>query len=219
MSEMVRDSVEPDACVIVTETRRSYEESADHYGRVTAGYATFPGVREEVMRFDGAARPGFPVLDLGSGAGRDSRLLAGGGRRVVAADLAVRLLRTSRTTCHDEGVAVPHVQLDMVRLPFADGVFGGTWASGSLLHLPVAMMESVLSEILRTLAAGGVAFISMRAGDTQGWQVGGSLPGRRWFSLLDPADFRAMMEKAGFQAVNANFVGRPGWFVAVGHRG
>jgi hypothetical protein len=75
-----------------------------------------------------------------------------------------------------------------------------------------------LREILRTLAPGGVAEVSMRAGDTEGWRTGGSLADRRWFTLIEPGTFASLMRQAGFRAVETRFSGRQDWYIARGHR-
>ncbi len=71
---------------------------------------------------------------------------------------------------------------------------------------------------MRTLVPGGTAAISMRAGEHEGWREGGTLRGRRWFTLVDPDGFAATMAAAGFRDVGIAFAGRDHWFVATGRR-
>jgi hypothetical protein len=91
-------------------------------------------------------------------------------------------------------------------------------ASGSRLHLPAVRLERALAEVHRVLAPRGIAAISMRIGEGEGWRKGGSLDGRRWFTFVSPDAFASCLEAAGFADVRIRFVGRAGWFIAVGAR-
>ncbi|WP_286988573.1 class I SAM-dependent methyltransferase [Thermomonospora sp. CIF 1] len=218
MSDSRRDhGVLPDLAEVIAVTCGSYEARADEYADATEDYAKFPGLRDEVAAFEKALPPGLPVLDLGCGGGRDGRLLADLGRRVLAADFSMAMLRCARSRSPGRH-ALRFVRLNMLDLPFADDRFAGTWACGSLLHLPSTQFPRVLSEILRTLAPGGTAAISMRAGTGEHWRDGGTLAGRRWFTLVDPGDFASRMERAGFRRVRLQHTGRQNWFVALGEK-
>lgn len=199
-------------------TRATYDRSAPEYLEATDDYARFPGLREDVMAFAETALDGLPVLDLGCGGGRDSRFLAGLGRQVVAVDYSMVMLEymSSRSSAMADRIAFTCG--NMLTLPLAEGRFGGVWASGSLLHLPSPDIQEALREILRTLAPGGIAELSMRAGNTEGWRAAGSLPGRRWFTLIEPHDFVSHMQETGFREVRSWFSGRQGWYIAQGRK-
>jgi SAM-dependent methyltransferase len=201
---------------IVAGTCRAYEEAAHEYAMATYDYESYPGLEDEVVRFHSRIPDGFPVLDLGCGGGRDSRLLAASGHKVIAGDICAPMLGCARTLSADYGTAIGYLRLDMRALPFAAGTLGGVWASGSMLHLPPAEIPRALSEILRALVPGGLAAISMRAGESEGWREGGSLKGRRWFTHVTSDGFAAMMSAVGFADVRVRFAGRQNWFVALG---
>lgn len=210
------DQRPPDVRRVIAETRRSYDATAVEYAQSTADYAAYPALRDAVLEFEKAVPQGRPILDLGCGGGRDSRLLAGLRRDVVAGDISVAMLRCVGAAPGGETPAP--VRLDMLALPFADAAFGGVWACASLLHLPSAAFGAALSEIARTLAPGATAAVSMRAGDHEGWRESGTLPARRWFTLVDPLGFAATMAGAGFTGVDIAFTGREHWFIATGRR-
>ncbi|MBC6456628.1 class I SAM-dependent methyltransferase [Actinomadura sp. HBU206391] len=192
---------------------------AGEYADATDEYGNFPGLRDEVLTFEKMLPLGLPVLDLGCGGGRDSRLLADLGRQTVAADFGMSMLQCARSRSSSQARDLHFVRLDLLELPFPADRFGGVWASGSLLHLPSAAITRALSEIFRTLApGGGVAAISMRAGAGEGWRVGGTLAGRRWFTLVDPGDFASQMKRVGFRRVRIRDTGRKDWFVAIGQK-
>lgn len=201
---------------IVAETCRAYAGAAHEYAMATYGYERYPGLEAEVVSFHESIPDDLPALDLGCGGGRDSRRLASSGRKVIAGDICAPMLRCARELSADYGDVIDYVQLDMRALPFAAGTLGGVWVSGSMLHLPSADIPQALSEILRALAPGCPAAISMRGGEIEGWREGGSLPGRRWFSRVTPDGFAATMTSVGFAGVRVHFAGRQNWFVALG---
>lgn len=203
---------------ITRETCGCYDANANSYGEASEGYDRFPGLRAEVVEFAQLAPRRLPVLDLGCGGGRDARLLASLGRTVIAGDYAPAMLEWARGRSRDEGRTLGFLRLNALALPLRDASVAGVWASGSLLHIPSAEMERALAEVHRVLAPTGLAAISMRIGDDEGWKEGGSLDGRRWFTFVDPDAFTGCLEAAGFADVRIRFAGREGWFVAVGTR-
>lgn len=202
---------------IIADTCRAYSTSAHDYAVTTRHFDAYPGLREEITLFEKTVPQGFPMLDLGCGGGRDSRLLADLGRPVIAGDICPEIL-TSASELSAGQASIGYVRLDMLALPFANDSLGGIWACGSMLHLPSRAISRALSEAWRALTIGGCAAISMRAGADEGWREGGTLPGRRWFTHVQPEEFAAAMSKAGFDGVRTQFSGRPGWFVALGHK-
>jgi SAM-dependent methyltransferase len=199
-------------------TRDTYDRSAEEYLRAAEDYERFPGLRDDVAAFADMTRDDLPLLDLGSGGGRDSRFLAGLGRRVVAVDYSLPMLACMSAQSNHMADRITYTCCDMLALPFADGRFGGVWASGSVLHLPSPDIPAALREIFRTLAPGGIAELSMRAGETEGWRTGGSLSGRRWFTLVEPGEFTSLMRQVGFRPVESRFSGRQDWYVARGRK-
>ena len=199
------------------ETCMAYNENATQYVEATKGYEDFPGLREEVLAFAAASSAGSPVLDLGSGGGRDSRLLEQNGKQVVSGDICLKLLRQARELAYGRS-NIGNVCLDSRQIPFRQATFGGVWACGSLLHLPMDDLPSALAEIFRVLQPGGIAVINMQAGSAEGWRTGGTLPGRRWFTLIDPGALASLMEKCGFRQMTYRLVGREGWFLMDGYK-
>jgi SAM-dependent methyltransferase len=193
---------------LVSSTRRTYDENAAVYVRATDTLDKFPGLDRELDRFF-AALPGGMVLDLGCGAGRDSEYLIRQGATVVASDVSGELLRHTRDRCTVFGA----VQCDLLALPLAAGAFDGAWACASVLHLPSAAHPDAFSEIHRVLAPGGLAAISLKAGEGEGWMRDGRIPAPRWFSLRRPEIVVDELTGVGFASARILPSGRGTWFV------
>jgi SAM-dependent methyltransferase len=95
---------------------------------------------------------GARVLDLGAGTGAVSTLVAAQGARVVAADLALDMLRLRA-----DG-RPPAVRADALRLPCRDAAFGAVIAAFLLNHFGDPL--PVLREAARVTAPGGVIVAS-----------------------------------------------------------
>ena len=105
--------------------------------------------------------PGMRVLDLGAGFGRHAFETARRGAHVVATDLAMGEMSTTKDTfaamyLADEipaGVSTTVLQANGLQLPFEDNSFDCIIASEILEHVPDDV--SVMGELLRVLAPGG----------------------------------------------------------------
>ncbi|MGH3830170.1 MAG: class I SAM-dependent methyltransferase [Pseudonocardiaceae bacterium] len=192
--------------------RQLYDDEARGYAENTDSYDFFPGLKEDVDAFVAQLEPSALILDLGAGSGRDSRYFAARGFSVVAADFSLEMLRIGRSA------EVDHVQADMVQLPFQSNTFGGAWVCASLLHLPSRNHDQTLSELLRVLAPGGLAAVSMKAGEGEGWTEGRSIKRRRWFTLVEPTEFVAMLASKGFMSTSWSWCNRGSWFIAQGSK-
>jgi ubiquinone/menaquinone biosynthesis C-methylase UbiE len=123
--------------------------------------------------------------------------------------------------------AAPLVRGDVRCIPLASETFAGVWSAAVLVHLPHEDKARALAEMRRIMVVGAPIFISLRIGDSDGWQPFGKE--RRWYShcsydaavsLLTSANFavdRAFMEddaaaRAGIQwlAIRGFAARRPG---------
>lgn len=171
------------------------------YDEVAAAFAdrngTMPDAFVEMTpRFLALVRPAALVLDVGCGAGRDLAWLAAQGARVVGGDLSVGMLAQARQ--HGAGRLV---RLDMRRLPFPDGAFGGVWCSASLLHLPKRDAPSALAEMHRVLAPRGPLMLAIQQGEGEGWEPAPYGPVERFFARYRPDEAGALLTAADFTIV------------------
>jgi len=103
--------------------------------------------------------PEGPLLDLGCGAGRHLRLLAGWGYPVVGLDLSPDLLAVARA--HPDPVAPVLVRGDMRRLPLADRSLAGVLSLFTAFGYFGALRDNlpVIREVARVLRPGGHWFL------------------------------------------------------------
>lgn len=98
--------------------------------------------------------PAGRVLEVGCGAGQCGRWLVSRGVDVVGLDLSWGQLRHAARLNRRAGVALPVLQADGQRLPFADRVFDVAFSSYGALSF-VADVGTVLAEVARVLRPGG----------------------------------------------------------------
>jgi len=136
-------------------------------------------------------KPGCRVLDLGSGAGRDTEALSGRGFEAVALDASAGLL-----AAHKARGGRLLLRGDFSSLPFRPACFGGVWACASLLHVPASQAHFVLSDIYRVLVSDGIIAVSLKLGSGEDRDAGG----RRW-TFYSPETARRALKAAGFNVL------------------
>jgi len=105
--------------------------------------------------------PDAAVVDLGCGPGQVAQYLAGKGARPIGLDLAPQMLVQARRRSRGLSFACG----DMRTLPFGPQVFAAAVAFYSIQHLPRSEFPSVLGEVRRVLAPGGILVIATHLGE------------------------------------------------------
>lgn len=130
---------------------------------------------------------GKKVLDVGSGEGHLSRMMAREGADVIGLECSERQLAKARRVASVgseifiEGVGQ--------QLPFEASVFDYVVFFNSLHHIPVQVQYEALSEAARVLKPGGTVYVSEPV--AQGAH----------FELLKPIDDETMLRKAAYDTV------------------
>jgi Methylase involved in ubiquinone/menaquinone biosynthesis len=174
-------------------TIAAYAEHAVAYAQGTARYDDYPQVARIMNHCERRLNRGSVVLDIGCGAGRESRFFAGRGHKVVAVDLCAPLLET----WHPSG-SVLRVVGDMRKLPLPDEVGDALVATSSIIHLPPDDLNGTMLEFRRALVVGGVLLLTFPVVPSSGWFTRESLPAPRWFSRFSIADIQATLRRSGF---------------------
>lgn len=137
-----------------------------------------------------------PVLDVGSGPGRDALLLKERGLDVTCIDASQAMIEL----CKEKGLCA--IAADFEELPFDDGKFHGVWAYTSLLHTPKAEVNKPMSEISRVLQPGGILGLGLIEGDQELYRESSGMNRPRWFSFYTKEEIEALLEKHGFEVLH-----------------
>jgi SAM-dependent methyltransferase len=104
-----------------------------------------------VARLD--PRPGERILDLATGTGWTSRLVARRGADVTGADIAGDLLAAATDRARKEGLAIEYRIADAERLPFSDQSFDGVVSTFGVMF--ASRPEAAAAELARVCKRGG----------------------------------------------------------------
>ena len=105
------------------------------------------------------------VLEVGSGAGRDGRLISAAGLRYTGVDLSA----VGADLCSAQ--SLDGVQASAIALPFKDRSFDAGWTMSTLMHLPGDDIEQALGELRRVLRPGGLLEVGVWGADTDGIRI------------------------------------------------
>lgn len=161
----------------VVRTCRAYHAHLDAFLQVWGRrpYRWPPLLTEALRHVPKRAR----LLDLGCGAGQDTRALRRAGFRVVGLDLSHPLLDYAR----HRSPRLSLVQADIRHLPYVAGIFEGIWAAASLIHLPKSSVQASLRGLAHLTTPSGILAATFIHGRHSGPLQGGWIPDRfisRW---------------------------------------
>jgi SAM-dependent methyltransferase len=174
-------------------TQATYDRIAPEFARVNA--AMPENMLAEAQRvIDLVPRPGL-CLDLGCGAGRDLAWFEQHGLNLFGADLSAGMLAQAR-----QATSRPLVQMDMLKLGFADQAFAGLWCNAALLHLPKALAPQALQEMWRVLRPGGILKLAVQAGEGEQFEVNPYQAGlgERFFARYQLEEMTQLLTTQGF---------------------
>ena len=105
------------------------------------------------------------VLEVGSGAGHDGRLISAAGLGYTGVDLSA----VGVDLCRAQGLDA--VQASAIALPFKDGSFDAGWTMSTLMHLPGDGIEHALRELRRVIRPGGLLEVGVWGADSDGARI------------------------------------------------
>ncbi len=161
----------------VARTRRAYHAHLDDFLQVWGRrpYRWPPLLIEALGHLPKRAR----LLDLGCGAGQDTRALRRAGFRVVGLDVSEPLLDYARR----RSPRLSLVQADIRHLPYVPRIFDGIWAGASLIHLPKCAVQASLQGLAHLTTPSGILAATFIHGRRSGPLQSGWIPDRfisRW---------------------------------------
>jgi len=106
-------------------------------------------------------KPGERILDLATGTGWTSRLLAARGAKVTGVDIAADLIGAAKMNGQSKGMAIDYEIGDAEQLRFADGSFDAVASTFGVMF--ASRPEAVAGEIARVCRKGGrIALVTWR---------------------------------------------------------
>ena len=102
---------------------------------------------------------GMKVLEAGSGPAHDSIVFAENGANVTAVDLSKNALRNAKKIYSELGYPINTINVNIMKLPFADNYFDLTWNAGVLEHFNDLELEKVFKEMVRVTKRDGIILV------------------------------------------------------------
>jgi SAM-dependent methyltransferase len=119
------------------------------YEEISRGIAD--AIEHCVLRLD--PQPGERVLDLSTGTGWTSRVVARRGATTVGSDIAAELLDAARARATAEGLAIDYRLADAEQMPFAHAEFDAVVSTFGVMF--ASRPEAAASELARVVRPGG----------------------------------------------------------------
>jgi SAM-dependent methyltransferase len=130
--------------------------------------------------FDGQSPPRF--LDIGTGAGRHTKLAAELGFDAFGTDISFTGLHHARKRLHQSGFPARLAQASTLALPFRDRSFAVALSYGVFYYGTADEMKGAIAEMRRILVPGGRALVIVRTTDDYRFGKGKQL-GHNTFQL------------------------------------
>lgn len=180
----------------MNETVRAYDLDAASYAEGTSQMPD--SVRADVEDFAARLGPGARVLEIGSGGGRDARLMEELGLAVRRTDITPAFVALLREQGHDADLLDPLVD----DLTSPAGEYDGVWANASLLHVRRDDLPTVLARLAAATRGGGALRVSLKEGDGEGWSTHGSVRNPRHFTYWRAQPLREAFAGTGWTDVD-----------------
>lgn len=101
------------------------------------------------------------LFELGCGTGVEGREFVKAGLHYTGVDLSEESIHLARAKGLDASVASGR------SLPFADSMFPAAWTMSTLLHVPNAVIDDVVRELVRVTAPGAPIAVGLWSGDDE----------------------------------------------------
>jgi len=191
------------------DTVRSYDATAAQYAAEAAAMPEW--VATEIDAFVTALGGVGRVLEIGSGGGRDARVLEQRGISVRCTDVSKGFVELLRKAGFEADLLDP-LNEDLTDPQRPGTPYDGVWACASLIHVARQDFATVLRRLAEATRAGGRLYASVRDGDGKDLSTHGSATAPRRYTETywrEPA-LRSAVTVAGWLVNDVRrYIGRP----------
>lgn len=174
------------------DTLAAYAASARDYA-ARFGKKNHPEQAADAAQFLAHVQKGGRILDFGCGPGQWAATFADAGFAVEATDASPDMAAMAQDRF---GITV---RVEPFEALVAESAYDGVWASFSLLHAPRASFAGHLSRIHVALKPGGVLYLAMKLGESEGRDRLG-----RFYAYYSEHELLDGLARAGFHVLSSN---------------
>lgn len=191
-------------------TKNAYDVIADEYAKRDNRVIDETSEMQEIRNaFVALLPPDAKILDIGSGAGRDTRYFFEKGFTVTGIDFSKEMIRKAKERSPD----IEFQEMDFENIDFPDAFFDVVWANASLHHVPKRSLPPILKNIHRVLKPNGCFFLRVKHGDFDGMReaqkYGKTV--RRHFSYYLTEEMEKLLRAAGFSVEKVQTTTKDEW--------
>lgn len=143
-------------------TLNYYNKTAIEFNRDTVT-VQFDEMQNMLIKY---LSPGAHILDLGCGSGRDSKAFLKKGFKVTSIDGSSELCKIASKYIGQDVICKTFQSLD------EENAFDAVWACASILHVPLANLQNIISKINDALKPNGYLYASFKYGNFEGERNG-----------------------------------------------
>lgn len=135
-----------------------YNSPGDVHGYAALASTGLEPIEREIV--ERHVKPGGRILDIGCGGGREALGFARAGFRVVAIDIAPRMIEAAKLNAEREGLGITFRVQSVTELDDPPGSFDGAFWAGSYHHVPGRVLRvETLRRIRGALTSDGVLIL------------------------------------------------------------
>lgn len=177
---------------ILQKTVNYYDQHAEEWAQAKRGYEEGSYWGKEMQMFK-RLLPSGKILEIGSGTGKDAKVLIRLGYEYIGIDASIGMLDIAKK--RNPGANLQ--RMSALNLEFPDNHFDGFWTAATLLHIPKDSVGKVLENIAKVVKPNGTGFISMKEGgkEAEDKETG------RGFSYYSRQEFENLLKESGFEVI------------------
>ena len=140
------------------------------------------------------------ILDLGCGSGRDSKIFADKGYKVMGIDLSRKMIETCNKLVKNADFKV----MDMMKLNFKDDSFDAVWANAAFCHISKKDIPKAIKEAYRVLKKDEIFYLSLKEGKGELLEADERYGGvKKFWSFFQKKEIEKILKKTGFKIIKS----------------